>query len=672
MDKSQKTLKPQRRRGSAIWQGLNRGTARFYAILGRSFLGRSLSCYRRINSGVDKAARYGAGHRCSPVSPARQRVMSAVSSSWLIRGLRALFGSLMDCPTACYGMFGMAYGICSVMFFFLGPYLSGGFVRGYGELLFSGLVVLLSFPLALSRRSFAESLGNSPLLRGIFVHFLGVPRDRLAAVDRTFSVEYSVLAYYISCVVGLLTAIATLFISPLIIPLVLLAAAFLGMLFTYPETGVVLFTLMLPFVWLDQRTLAAVVALVLLTWCSYGIKLLFLHRTMRLGLLDRVVLIFGGLIFVSGFTGYGVTPETIWQSICLTVCVSSYFLIVNLMTTRAHIRRCLVGVAASVIVVTALAYIRHIPLDSLLWLEGSRAGDAIIEGSRNAMARLSQLWMDHTELYLVLVFSWLYAYLIHTKRLFRKIMCGLVILLDLTLILMTNSVSALFCIAAVTVLFLLMLGHKWLSAGLIALPGVVCGGIWIQYLYPVSDGLQTILSRSRLYKTQLTESLWHMVLDHPAGIGVGDKAFATVYPAYAAPDLGGVTDCGNLFFEVVLGYGWAGLLLAAVLLLLFLQKSCTALRYTVVSKDRAMILGGVTSLVGMVIFGSVRSFITSPRVFFTVALVVALCSAYENVIFEERDTQRAQWASGADAEDRFYRSGDYKPHRTNASISQKE
>ena len=672
MDKSQKTLKPRRRRGSAIWQGLNRGTARFYAILGSSFLGRSLSCYRRINSGVDKAARYGSGHRCAPASPARQRVMSAVSSSWIIRGLRVLFGGLLDCPIACYGMFGMAYGICSVMLFFLGTYLSGGFARGYGELIFSGLVVLLSFPLALSKRSLAEGLGCSPLFRWLFVRFLGVPQDRLAAADRTFSTEYTVVAYYLSCVAGLLTAVATLFISPLVIPLVLLAAAFLGMIFTYPETGVVLFTLMLPFVWLDQKTLVAVVALILLTWCSYGIKLLFLHRTLRFGLLDRVVLIFGGFILVSGFTGYGVTAETIWQSVCLAVCTSSYFLIVNLMTTRAHIRRCLVGVAASVIVVTALAYIRHIPLDSLLWLEGSRAGDAIIDGSRNAMERLSQLWVDHTELYLVLVFSWLYAYLVHTKRLFRKIMCVLFILLDLTLIVMTNSVSALFCIAAVTVLFLLMLGHKWLSAGLIALPGVVCGAYWLQYLYPVSDGLQTILSRSHLYKTQLIESLWQMVLDHPAGIGVGDKAFAVVYPAYAAPDLGGVTDCGNLFFEIVLSYGWAGLLLTVFLLFLFVQKSCTALRYTVVGKDRAMILGGVTSLVGMVIFGSVRSFITSPRVFFTVALVVALCSAYENIIFEERDTQRAQWASGTDAEDRFYRSGEYKHIRTNSSTSQKE
>jgi uncharacterized membrane protein len=151
-----------------------------------------------------------------------------------------------------------------------------------------------------------------------------------------------------------------------------------------------------------------------------------------------------------------------------------------------------------------------------------------------------------------------------------------------------------------------------------------------------------------------------MVWDHPAGIGVGADAFATVYPAYAAPDLGGVSDSGNLGFELLLSYGWAGLLLAAVLLFLFVQKSCTALRHTVVGKDRAMILGGVTSLVGMLIFGAVRSFLTSPRVFFTVCLVVALCSAYENIIFEESERERLEWAVGMNAEDRFYKSGEFK------------
>ncbi len=663
MDKTNKALQPGKRRGSAIWNRMNRGTARLYAILVNSLPGRILTGYRRTEdrlSGRSSEYLVGAGrHRLTPASPRRQRVVEAVESAGIIRALRALPEALLDCPAACYGCFCLICGLFSALFCFAIPYLSESFTVSRGNLLFSALMALISIPLILTRRSMAESMGRSPFLRGILVRFLGIPEDRLAVPSGRYATGNFAVSYYAACALGLLTALLCLFVTPWSVMAALLLLAVVCMIFAYPETGVVLTTLMLPAIWLDRQFLVPAVGMILLTWCSYGVKILLMHRTFHLGLLDRVVLILGGVMLVTGFTGYTVSGESVWQSISLAICISDYFLIVNLMNTRAYIRRCLLGVGLSVAVVTVLAYIRRIPVENLAWLEGSRAGDAIIDGVENAVEQLSQLWLDHSELYLVLAFSWLYAYLVYAKRFFGKILCGIFILLDLLLIVMTDSVSALFCIAAVTVLFLLMLGHKWFSAGLLSLPVVVCGVGWMSYLYPVSESIQTILSRSRLYKAQLTESLWRMAWDHPAGIGVGEEAFASVYPAYAAPDLGAVSDSGNLFFELLLSYGWPGILLTAAVMFLFLQKSCTSLRHTAVSKDRAMILGGVTSLVGMLIFGSVRSFITSPRVFFTVALVVSLCSAYENVIFEESDMRRAEWAGSADSEHRFYRSGEF-------------
>ena len=650
---------PRRRRSSILWNKLNRGTSRFYAILVKSFIGRIATGYRRMDAKLLGGTHHAGRHRCAPASPGRLRLVQTVEQSWIVRALRSAGGLLLDLPSAFYGLFGMIYGMLGLIIYMVAPYLSEQYIFDRSEFLTSVLTVVLAIPLLLSKKSLATALGSSPVCRLLFVRFLGIPEDRLGGLSRKFTTGETMAALYASCFLGVLAGISTLFIQPWAIPLGILIVIFFGMIFAYPEVGVVLFTLLLPLVWLDQKVMMAVVGLILLTWCSYGGRILLLHRSFRLGLLDRVVAAFMLLVFATSFTGYGVTRDSVWQSICLTVCMSGYFLIVNLMNTRAYVRRCLLGVGISVVVVTALAYMRFIPVDSLLWLEGSRAGDAIIEGSRNAVAKLSQLWVEHSELYLVLVFPWLYAYQVHSTRLFGKFMGGLFVVLDLMLIFMTDSVSALVCIGLVTVLFLLMLGHKWLSAGLLILPSTVCAGYWFQHLYPLSDGVLTVLSRSRLYKAQLTESLWRMVFDHPEGIGVGDKAFALVYPAYAAPDLGAVSDCGNLFFEITLSYGWAGLILSVAVLLLFLQKSFTALHHTVVSRDRAMILGGVTSLLGIVIFGSVRSFITSPRVFFTVAMVMALCSAYENIVFWEHDVERVEWEHSEHSNDCFYRSGDY-------------
>ena len=294
-------------------------------------------------------------------------------------------------------------------------------------------------------------------------------------------------------------------------------------------------------------------------------------------------------------------------------------------------------------------------MDDLGWLEGSRAGNAIIAGVENGIEKLSGLWLEHSELYLVLVFPWLYAYLGHTKRLLRRVAGLLFVALDLALILMTDSVSALFCILAVTVLFLLLLDHKGLSVGLVTLPVAVAGALWGFHLFPVSEQVQTLLSRSRHFKELLSESLWRMVRDHPAGIGIGDATFRAVYPPYAAPDLGAVTESGSLYFELLLSYGWAGLILFVGVVFLFIQKSLTCLGHTADRRDRAMILGGVTSVVGALIFGTVRSFITSPRVFFTLTLVLALCSAYENLIFDESDVLTARQAGTPTEEDRVFR-----------------
>jgi hypothetical protein len=591
-------------------------------------------------------------HVCAPRSPARLAVLRAVEDGWLVSALRALFKGLYACPAAIFGLFGLTYGLAGGLCYFLLPLFYKALAPDRTHLMICAVLALLSLPLLFSRKTIGGALKESFLIGPIITVLLGVPRDPAeAARGRGWR-----WLWYLAPVLGLGAAVGGLYIHPLLIPLGLLGLGLLGMLFTYPEAGVVLSTVMLPAVWLNRELMIVTVVVILLTWISYGIKLLLLHRTMRFGLLDCVLLILGVLLLTYGCTGHGVNTETVLRSICLFVCLSDYFLIVNLITTRAYVRRCLFGVGVSVVLVTFLSYLRLVSVDSLLWLEGSRAGDAIIETARLGYDALSELWVEHSELYLVLAFPWLYAYLLHTKRLLRKIMGILLVGLDAALILMTDSVSALFCILGVTVLFFLLLDHKWLSAGILAAPAVACGVVWGAWLFPLSDSLQTVLSRSRHYKGLLRESLWEMVKDHPMGIGVGEDAFARVYPAYAAPDLGAVTDSGSLLFEILLSYGWIGLLFFVAVLFLFWQKGLTCLGHTAVTRDRAMILGGTVSLTGAVVFGAVRSFVTSPRVFFTLLLVVALCSAYENIIFEESDVRRASLQSSPEEDSRLYRS----------------
>lgn len=622
---------------SYLWDGLNRQTAKLYALIAASWPGRMLTGYRKLDAAFAKGRRYTGRHRCTPMSPARLRLLNAVESGKLFKGIRGLSRFLFCMPMALYGLFFLIYGLLGVGCYFVLPRVYPSLTPDFGHALISGIITLLAVPLVLTKKTLAETLGSGALSHLIFVRFLGIPQDRLEQPRQKVPVALP----YLTLILAIAAAGGALLTHPLLIPGIMMALGGLGLIMTYPEAGVVLSTVMLPAIWLDRNLLIPLCGLILMTWLSYGVKMLFLHRTIRFGLLDTVLLIFGFLILFSGFTGAAVTHESILTSVMLFICLSDYFLIVNLMTTREYIRRCLLGVGISVVVVTLLAYLRIIPVDDLAWLEGSRAGDAIITGVTKGIERLSGLWQEHSELYLVLVFPWLYSYLCHTKRLWRRVSAVVFILLDMVLVLKTDSVSALFCILIVTVLFMLLASHKGLSMGAVLLPAAASGALWVTYLYPVSDTIQTILARSRHFKSLLADSLWRMIWDHPAGIGIGESAFREIYPAYAAPDLGAVTDCGSLYFELLLGYGWAGMILFAAVMILFIQKSLTGLRHTYVAKDRAMVIGGITSMVGALILGTVRSFVTSPRVFFNLILVIALCSAYVNILFDESDVLQA-------------------------------
>ncbi len=637
---------------SRLWAGLCRGTSRLYDLVTRSGPGRLLTGYRRVDGALAVGHRAFGRGRCRPMSPARLRLVEAVENGRLFAGLRALFRLLAAAPLSFYGFFGLTYGLVGVLFYFIIPPLSEALAPTTDHLIASAVMAVLCIPLMLTTTPLADAIGRSRLLRTVFVRLLGIPDDRLAGTQT----KPPAYLPYVAALLGIIAGCGGVFlIHPLIIPGVLVALGVCGMIFTYPETGVVLSTVMLPIIWFSRNTLYVLAALILMTWLSYGIKLLFLHRTIHADVLDWVVLLLGSAMLALGLIAPVGGRETVLTTLLLFICLSDYFLVVNLMTTRAYIRRCLFGVGLAVVMVTVLAYLRLIPIDSLSWLEGSLGGNAIIKAFRGGIDRLSGLWAEHSELFLVLVFPWLYAYLLHTRRLFRRVLGLLFLALDLVLILMSHSVSALVCIVAVTLLFFLFMGPKWLARGVIALPVVGCGAAWVTYFFPFTDAMITILSRSRHFKAQLRESLWHMVLDHPAGIGVGEAAFASVYPAYAAPDLGAVSDSGSLGFEFLLAYGWPGALLALTVLALFFQKCLTCLTHTASTRDRAVILGGMTSLVGMIIFGAVRSFITAPRTFFTVILVLAICSAYENILFDESDVLTAEAVGTPAGDDRIYR-----------------
>lgn len=647
-----------RRRRTVLWSGLERGAAALYNRVIHSWLGRLLTSYRTAEDLAYRGRRREGRDRCRPVSAARLRMVDALESGRVIALLHRIFSALFDAPLRCYGVFGLCYSLFGIVLYFAVPYLSSTETGSLIYLLGYMAIFAVSVPLTLSPKPLRRTLGEGRIMRKCLTAGLGIPSERLA--DRGDQGNEKLQPEWIcfSILLSIFAAVGSYFTNPFLIPLVGVLLGVVGMIFAYPEAGVILSTSMLPLIWLDRRFMTVLAVMILLTWISYIHKLLFLHRTMRMGLLDWAVLVFGVSLLVSCFTGAAVTTDTVVYTGLILLFLSDYFLIVNLMTTRAHIARCLGGVLSSVVVVTVLGYVRMIPADALTWLEGSRAGDLLADGFTRSMGALSDLWATHSELFLVLTFPWLFAFLIHTKRLLRALGLILLVTANVLLVVISHADSTLLCIVICSCLFFLLYSHKSLAIGVMGLPTLGCAYLWADHLFPSSSLLAwDWFATSTPTQDGLRESVWRMIVDHPFGIGMGADSFATVYPSYASSGVDFATNAGNLYRDILLSHGWCGLLILALALFFFVQKSLSCIRHAASKSSRALILGGLGSVTAVLLLGTVRSFAGTPRVFFTLLLAVALCSAYENILFEEHDVLTVDPAGDHTREDRMYRVG---------------
>ncbi len=627
-------------RRTVLWHGLCHATAWLYTQIKNSHIGRFMTGYRVVDGRPAKQKYCKGQYHGRPVSHGRLAVADAVKQSPLIAALRSLSRILYTCPVRFYGLIVM---YCTL--FDMGAFLTLsvlGWFENYAhlaptvpELIRDGIVFFISIFLAASRMRVDEAVAHSPLLRLFFERLLGVP---LLPPDRPLRGKGHPSLPYLAFLLSVGFAFLFMYVSP-IVPLAVLGVfAVSGMILTYPEAGAVLSTALLPAVWLWDEGIFLLLPVILLTWGGYLLSLLRLQRVGRFGLLDLTVLIFAVTVLISGFVGPKVSLESALRGVIMAVCISDYFLLVNLMTTRRHIGRCLVGFGVSAVLVILLALWQEIPVTGLDWMAGSRAGDVVVSFFRASLSGES-LWNTGTILLLILLFPLAYAVLQRTRRLRARVALMLLMVADLWLLWCNRSLTALLCVAVVTVLYFLLSGPKGLAAGLILLPVAACGLAWVTwYADPILAAMKDELSLILYGRSQTAAVCWELVAEHPAGYG-----------------LGAISDSRTLLLEVVLSFGWHGLIIAAVAVFLFWQKGMTALSHTVMARDRIPMVVGISAIAGMLLYGAFHPLLLSTRVLVTLTVLFALCSAYENLIFDESDVRMAESQKSPYSVDRMLR-----------------
>ncbi|MBR6708739.1 MAG: hypothetical protein IKL84_03575, partial [Clostridia bacterium] len=330
---------------SMILSLLDRMSSAVYRMLREGFFGRLFTAYSHEetlyrNGLVGSVAHSRAVRRTGFVTRFRLRVARSFENSFFLHLLSRFSGALLSFSLRVYGLFFSSFGLYVILIYLIKRYALSLETASDSHFLVGVILLVTAIPLLTTAQPLAKALLGSALLRQLLVHAAGIPRERLE--NRRGTPGRNNIAF----ILGMLFGALTYFVSPLLM-LAAAASVIVAMIvFVFPEVGVLSMISLLPYLSVLPHPSIILAAIVLLTTLSYLFKLLLGKRVFHLHFIDVAVLLFliaflsGGLV---SFSGSG-SLKTTAIYVCLLL---GYFLVVNLIRTRAWLMRCVTGVLIS-------------------------------------------------------------------------------------------------------------------------------------------------------------------------------------------------------------------------------------------------------------------------------------------------------------------------------------
>ena len=125
-----------------------------------------------------------------------------------------------------------------------------------------------------------------------------------------------------------------------------------------------------------------------------------------------------------------------------------------------------------------------------------------------------------------------------------------------------------------TVVFLLLADKRCLTAGILLLPPTA---VAISLSDSISNRIASIFSHSDTsssYRLGIWKGVWRMLSDvSPYGIGIGEGAFAAVYPSYALHGIETAPHSHSLYLQILTELGISGAVIFSVFLFILVQMN---------------------------------------------------------------------------------------------------
>lgn len=561
----------------------------------------------------------------------RAYVSRNFEESVILKWIRRTVCGLATLQIKAYGSFFTAFGIYTMIVYFIKRFLP---VTGVAdtEYLYVGICICLAtLPLCFTRQTLAKAVKHSKIMGELFITAFGFRDDAFENHTNGKSKKNSLAVLW-----GLFAGILTFFIHPLTIIISIAIFAVLALIVVSPEIGILISIFSLPFLSFMPNATVVLTAMVIITTVSYIIKLIRGKRIFRLELVDFAVLLFMIIAFISGTITVGGMPSY-YSALVSCVLLFGYFLIVNLIRTEAWINRCIYAIVVPGVTVAIIGVIQYLlGYAKNDWIDKTYFAD--ISGRATALFENP----NYLAAYLAIVFPFALYLTFNVKGKREFALCAVSDVFIILCAIFTWSRGAWLAMIICAVMLCMMYNRKtyrfiWIIiASIPFLPFILPNNV-INRFMSIGD----MADSSTMYRVYTWKGSLKMAKDYfLGGIGYGTEAFAEVYPIYAYAGIEAATHSHNLYLQILIGMGLGGILSFALILFLYAQKTFSFFCETSDRRSFMISAAALISVFAMLIMGMFDYVWYNYRIFFMFWITMAIGIACIKIATSKRSDNR--------------------------------
>lgn len=605
-------------KNSLILRALTKFAKKIYRAAATSFIGRALTSHdaaekKLLDSATDEFF-VGGEKKREREKKIRHAIASQFEKSVSIAAFKKTQDAFLRFALTNYGVLLISFAFYSTVLFFVKTLIYPDAEKNYLDLAVYVVSVVVSIFFFSSKKSMAQALVSSRIIRAICFDLLGI---RSESVERIAQDEPRRIVG-IPFIAGMALGILTFFVDPRYIVLFIVLSIFAAIVFSSPEAGLIITFLVLPF---SKTThLVGVMALVTL---SFLIKFICGRRAFRFSLIDIPVIIFMIMTLSGGIfsMGSGSLPRALVY-VCFII---GYFLVKTMFRSEKYVKRALYAVMITAAIVSVVGIAEYfIGSPSAIWQDAT-----LFSGIRG---RVVSTFENPNVLAEFLIFAIPISLSIFSagKLAREKFAALLSSALCLVCLILTWSRGAWIGLIIAGVFSLLFIGHNWLVGATLALPLGVTGVMYLDSnVISRLTSVTNFSDSSTSYRLGIWKSTLAMLKDtFFYGVGIGNGAFDAVFPYYALSEITRAEHSHSLYLQIMAETGVFTLIVFLILAFFIIQKSLSFIKTSTVLKNKRYALGLISGIFAFLLMGITDHVFYNYRIFLLFWLIVGLSSAH--------------------------------------------